>query len=321
MTATEAITANPPLPLTGLRVGISGAVPEREHWGSVVDLDRVILSFVSQFSGFVVKYGGTIVHGSHPCFTPVIAEQAWQQKPRSSGTEEDPGAVGPASASPLTLVASQLWGVLPEVTDRAARRAGAQVILTPRLGSGDSADPRTRNDSLTGMRVVMADQVDVLVTIGGKLHRDTGFNPGVLEELAIMRWNGIRCFVVAGFGGMARELDTAIIHQFSAGNMLTSSELDAMATWTESGDEYCGKLLTHLAHHREVFLGERKSASPRPIRLRPGPSVSGPVRTQLAEIEPDRVRITSDRFAKVKDAVEARDATRLGELLKMPPIS
>jgi hypothetical protein len=167
----------------------------------------------------------------------------------------------------------------------------------------------------------MADQVDVLVTIGGKLHRNTGFNPGVLEELAIMRWNGIRCFIVAGFGGMAGELDKAIIHQFSDGNMLTASELDAMATWTESGDEHCGKLLTHLAHHRDVFLREEKSTSTPPVRLRPGPPVLDTVRTQIAEIKLGRVRAISDRFAQVKGAVEARDATRLGELLKMPPIS
>ena len=320
MTVTEAIAANPPLPLSGLRVGISGAIPEREHWGSVVDLDRIIQSFVSQLSGFVMEYGGAIVHGSHPGLTAVIAEQAREQQQRNSGNEGR-AVVEPAAPSPLTLVASQLWGEFPEVTERAARRAGAQVILTPRVGNGDSTDPRTRNDSLTGMRVVMADQVDVLVTIGGKLHRDTGFNPGVLEELAITRWNGIPCFVVAGFGGLVGELDTAIIHQFSAENMLESSEVDKMAMWTQSGDSNVGILLTHLAHHREIFLSEGKRVPPRQIRLRPGPPVSGPARTQLAEIEPDLVRMTSDRFAQVKDAVEARDAARLGELLKTSPMS
>ena len=59
-------------------IGISGAVPNRAEWSEPA-MDRGILEFVSLFSGIVIKYGGRIVHGCHPTFTPVILRQARQQ--------------------------------------------------------------------------------------------------------------------------------------------------------------------------------------------------------------------------------------------------
>ena len=200
------------------------------------------------------------MHGSQPLFTPVIAEQAWDEG-QAHPFDESRAA---ARSNPLTLVGSQLWGEAPEITTRAALRAGAQVILTPRLGSGGVEDTQTRNDSLTMMRLVLAGQVDVQVAVGGKLHRDTGFNPGVLEELAIMRWNGIRCFIVAGFGGMAGELEATMLRQFSEGNLLAWDEVDKMAKWSESGDEYVGTLLTHFARYRDSLLVSFTPARGRP---------------------------------------------------------
>src|SRR5258706_8703957 len=83
-------------PLRGLRVGISGAVPERESWGGVADLDQLILHFISQLSALVLMYGGEVVHGSHPSFTPVLAAQAKDFGSRTSKS--------------LTLVYSELFG-------------------------------------------------------------------------------------------------------------------------------------------------------------------------------------------------------------------
>ena len=48
-------------------VGLSGAVPDRQDWSEPA-MDRGILEFVALFSGVVFKYGGRIVHGSHPTF-------------------------------------------------------------------------------------------------------------------------------------------------------------------------------------------------------------------------------------------------------------
>src|SRR5271170_3769649 len=56
-------------------IGISGAIPNRADWSEPA-MDRGILEFVSLFTGIVLKYGGRIVHGCHPTFTPVILRQA-----------------------------------------------------------------------------------------------------------------------------------------------------------------------------------------------------------------------------------------------------
>ena len=53
-------------------VGLSGAVPDRNDWSEPAT-DRGILEFVALFSGLVFKYGGRIVHGSHPTFTPLFS--------------------------------------------------------------------------------------------------------------------------------------------------------------------------------------------------------------------------------------------------------
>jgi hypothetical protein len=76
-------------------IGLSGAVPDRRDWSEPA-MDRGILEFVALFSGIVFKYGGRIVHGSHPTFTPVILRQARLQASNRS-------------RKPVTLVMSELW--------------------------------------------------------------------------------------------------------------------------------------------------------------------------------------------------------------------
>src|SRR3954465_15485778 len=76
-------------------VGLSGAVPDRKDWSEPA-MDRGILEFVALFSGLVLKYGGRIVHGSHPTFTPIILRQARQH-------------AGKRMRKPVTLVISDLW--------------------------------------------------------------------------------------------------------------------------------------------------------------------------------------------------------------------
>src|SRR5882672_8806786 len=76
-------------------IGLSGAVPDRSDWSEPA-MDRAILEFVALFSGIVFKYGGRIVHGSHPAFTPIILRQARLQAHRRS-------------RKPITLIMSDLW--------------------------------------------------------------------------------------------------------------------------------------------------------------------------------------------------------------------
>src|SRR5882762_8805183 len=76
-------------------IGLSGAIPNRSEWSEPA-MDRGILEFVALFSGIVLKYGGRIVHGCHPTFTPVILRQARLQAPNRL-------------RKPVTLIMSELW--------------------------------------------------------------------------------------------------------------------------------------------------------------------------------------------------------------------
>jgi hypothetical protein len=76
------------------------------------------------------------------------------------------------------------------------------VVLTPKHGDGGPDRKQTRDDSLTAMRLAMVSQVDAVVAVGDKLHRGTGFNPGMLEELTVARWRNVPCIIVGAMSGV-----------------------------------------------------------------------------------------------------------------------
>ena len=302
----------------GLRVGITGAVPERQHWGEVHDLDRLILSFVSQLSGFILDYGGQVVHGTHPLFTPIVAQEASRQPDGASET--------------LTLVASMLWGRHPVLIERARRVAKPQVLLTPKIGAGGPEDPETRNRCLTALRMTLADEIDVLIAVGGKLHQDAGVNRGVLEELVQARWKQVPCFIVAGLGGAASDLGRDVVRVLSEGNGLADSP--DLATWNEHMDEHVSRLLIHLADHRDEFSNRRPTTRPRfiaagpevnaserydpPRQLdlvradppfknsmgpRPAPKPPARRREEIVQVDQHELRECSERFDQLRDAL------------------
>ncbi|MGO9314854.1 MAG: hypothetical protein ACLQBD_16855 [Syntrophobacteraceae bacterium] len=178
--------------LVGFEIGISGAVPERSKWSEPA-LDRAILEFVSVFSALVIKYGGRIIHGSHPTFTPVIVEQA-----RNLGHG--------SSQKPVTLFISELWADTPENQEFCHYLDVSDIFVTKRIGSGNPEDFETRNNSLTLMRRHLVQSMNTIVTIGGLFHEDNKIKPGVLEEIELATSRGIPCFLLGGMGGMTARL-------------------------------------------------------------------------------------------------------------------
>lgn len=63
----------------------------------------------------------------------------------------------------------------------------------------------TRNKSLTEMRQVLVGSQNIMVAIGGKMHKRNGYVPGVLEEMEMAAKREIPRFLVAGMGGFAAE--------------------------------------------------------------------------------------------------------------------
>jgi hypothetical protein len=107
-------------------IGLSGAIPDRKDWSEPA-MDRGILEFVALFSGIVFKYGGRIVHGCHPTFTPVILRQA-----RLQG--------GKRLRKPVTLIMSNLWAQDLRPEDIESMTDIAEFVITKKIGDGGAAD-------------------------------------------------------------------------------------------------------------------------------------------------------------------------------------
>jgi SLOG cluster2 len=173
-------------------IGLTGAIPGREHWSEPA-MDHAILEFVAFFSGLIFKYGGRIVHGCHPAFTPVILRQARLH------------ALTERSRKPVTLVMSQLWAKsLPSDYSEGVADV-AEFVVTKQIGEGGPEVALTRNQSLTEMRNHLVKLQNVMVAVGGKMHQKDGLKPGVQEEMDMAAERGIPRFLLAGLGGYAAE--------------------------------------------------------------------------------------------------------------------
>lgn len=173
-------------------VGISGSIPKRDDWSETA-MDRGILEFVALFSGIVFKYGGRIIHGSHPTFTPVILRQARLQ-------------AGNRIRKPVTLVMSELWAQDLSSADIDSVTDVAEFVITKKLGDKGPDDVETRNRSLSAMRHVLINAQNVTVAVGGLLHSGDGIVPGVAEEIHLAEQKGIPRFLIGGLGGFTKTL-------------------------------------------------------------------------------------------------------------------
>lgn len=230
-------------------IGLSGAIPDRADWTEPA-MDRGILEFVALFSGIVFKYGGRIVHGSHPTFTPIILRQARLQAANRR-------------RKPVTLVMSDLWAkdLLREDID--SLTDVAELLITRKVGNGGVESPDTRNRSLTAMRRVLIDSQNIMVAVGGKLHSRDGMVPGVGEEMELAQEKRIPRFLIAGLGGFARKL----AGELTPPSLHNSLSRRANVTLFSTNDvSACVNLLfVHLARSKPLA----KSAL-QPIKWNPG---------------------------------------------------
>lgn len=203
------------LSLERFEVGLSGAVPDRDAWTEPA-MDRAVLEFVALFTAIVLKYGGRIVHGSHPTFTPVILRQA-----RLHGADR--------FRKPVTLVMSELWARDLSPDDKAWMTDVAELVTTARIGDGGPDDIDTRNRSLSAMRRVLIDSQNVMVAVGGKMHTGDGITPGIFEEMELAAKKGIPRFLLAGMGGFSSQYAKSLVPS-SLNNSLSGEQNAALFT-------------------------------------------------------------------------------------------
>lgn len=230
-------------------IGLSGAVPDRKDWSEPA-MDRGILEFVALFSGIVIKYGGRIVHGCHPTFTPVILHQA-----RLHGAKR--------LRKPVTLVMSDLWANDLRPKDIEGMTDIAEFLVTKKIGDGGPSDTSTRNRSLSAMRRVLIDAQNVMVAVGGKMHSADGIVPGVAEEMNLAKEKGIPRFLVGGLGGFARKMAKRLTP--SALNNSLSQKANVMLFGTDDVSACVNILFEHLALSKHLSESARQ-----PVKWNPG---------------------------------------------------
>ena len=220
--------------LRGFSIGLSGAIPKRDEWSEPA-LDRAILEFVSNFTALVFKYGGHIIHGCHPSFTPVIVRQA----ERTS-----------LQGKPLTLLISELW--VDSVDDKIAKNylRNAEIIVVRRAGIGGHTNADTRNKSLSLLRRHLLQRMNILVAVGGQLHEHDVIKPGVLEEVKYAYEREMPYFIIGGLGGMAGKLPTKLIE--GRRNTL-SNEDNKYLMESKDISSSVRLILNHLIKHQERF--------------------------------------------------------------------
>lgn len=230
-------------------IGLSGAIPDRKDWSEPA-MDRGILEFVSLFSGIVFKYGGRIVHGCHPTFTPVILRQARLQASKRL-------------RKPVTLIMSELWAQNLRPEDVESMTDIAEFVVTRKIGDGGLANVDTRNRSLSAMRRVLIDAQNVMVAVGGKMHSKDGIVPGVAEEMTLAREKSIPRFLIGGLGGFAQKLAKELTP--SALNNSLPAGKNVMLFGTGDVSACVNILFEHLAQSKTLA-----QSAFQPIKWNPG---------------------------------------------------
>lgn len=184
------------LNLRGMRIWLSGAVPESESpnpdtklafevWDGSM-LEYGILGFVQEFTSLVFKYGGEIIHGCHPTLTPILLEQA-----RSFASSNDKKI--------LSLTVSDHFQNDQRLGEWKQWERDANVEIV----SGTGMDESDRDSSLAILRAHMAEQCNAFVAVGGLWWHDVPGRAGIPREFELAKQAGVPCFILGGFGGVS----------------------------------------------------------------------------------------------------------------------
>jgi predicted RNA-binding protein with RPS1 domain len=235
--------------LRGFKIGLSGAIPERKYW-SDRPLDIEILSFIHNFSAIVMKYGGTIVHGMHPTFTPILLKLA--ERFKRGGDQV-----------PLILIGSELWLKHLPSDKKMQIKAVSELIEVKQVGQGDSNDPSVRNESLTKMRKVLTRSMNIYVGIGGKYHKNSEITPGVYEEYNIAKQRNLPCFIIPALGGMTADLfeNSDEFELYKNSNKMSDDDILFLNNISRIS-LYPGFLFNHFVHNHSLIERNRDSRGP-----------------------------------------------------------
>lgn len=172
------------LPLAGVRVHLSGSIPE----AATPQEANEIQQFVGLLARAIFCEGGTVVHGSHPSLTPTLL-QAATDFVNAQGSREA-----------LTLVRANKYAETAlQKIEIEIERAYATVHIIP-------PSPSNPQESLISMREWIVERSDAVVAVGGKWYSSNKQRAGVPKEVEACIVRGKPVFLAAGFGGAVQGM-------------------------------------------------------------------------------------------------------------------
>lgn len=172
------------LPLAGVRVQLSGSIPE----SATPEEALAIQQFVGSLACAIFSEGGTVVHGSHPSLEETLGLAAVDFV-KAGG-----------SSDALTLVRSQKYAKTSEhLAEIELARTYAVVHIIP-------TSPSNPGEGLLTMREWIIERSDAVVAVGGKWYDTNRQRAGVPIEVmeSIVRRKPV--FLVGGFGGAVKGM-------------------------------------------------------------------------------------------------------------------
>jgi hypothetical protein len=219
--------------LSGVHVGLSGAVPDREDLEDNQSGELDIRTMVSYLVDGVLKRGGRIVHGTHPTYLPII---------RTVGRQFAAARHATAADKPVLMFLVGPYVTREEVDDlRLAHSDYACLeVVGPCLDATWSPLERQAHQAawLQVMRERMVATIDALVCVGGKGVRPEVPRPGVGAEADLARLAGKPVYLSAAFGGWARQVqEQRLMSRLGdVPNGLTEAENAALAGSVDPSD-------------------------------------------------------------------------------------
>jgi hypothetical protein len=185
--------------LSGMKVGLSGAMPDPEDLEKMRWSEWDIRAAVHLVAEAVVVRGGQIIHGNHPTYIHLIRE-AIRRLTLPSRNQFKPVKI--------YVVAPFLTGA---EADEFRKEHGSYAEIEfvgpyfdPKWGKQDVQEKRLH--WLQVMREKMASYIDALVCIGGKGVRPDVPHPGVEVEASLTALAGKPFYIAAALGGFAQNL-------------------------------------------------------------------------------------------------------------------
>jgi 1,4-alpha-glucan branching enzyme len=234
---------NTHMPLRGLKVFLSAAVPE-ELKGQ--ERAQALLTFQARLVSGIVGLGGRLIFGGVPAVTRVVHRSVQE-------------AINEVGGVDLFQLERFRLPDDPIVQDRSVFRS---VTWIPRLADGDA----TIGEELTAMRRMMIGRARAAVFLGGRRQASLGPTAGILQEyeLFVEAHPEAPAYLVGLFGGAVADLigqlhpndaSQLVVCLNSAIQNLTVGDARSLSSALEDVEFLAGKVLADLHRRATASAG------------------------------------------------------------------